>query len=106
VSYAPDQFIVGRCYSTRSICDHECIFEYAIIDRTAKTVWIVPARDGVYQPDSKPMARRVKRLSPRDCESIMPTGSYSMAPMLKANEPSAPAKMAPLKIGRGKEFSN
>lgn len=32
------KFEVGKTYATRSICDHECIFEIKIISRTAKTV--------------------------------------------------------------------
>jgi hypothetical protein len=31
-------FNVGQTYSTRSICDHECIHSVTIVARTAKTV--------------------------------------------------------------------
>ena len=33
-----NQFQVGRTYATRSICDHECVFFFTILNRTAKTV--------------------------------------------------------------------
>ena len=33
-----NQFQIGRTYNTRSICDHDCIFSFTILSRTAKTV--------------------------------------------------------------------
>lgn len=32
------QFQIGRTYSARSACDHNCIFAFTIIARTEKTV--------------------------------------------------------------------
>jgi hypothetical protein len=72
------QFQIGRTYATRSACDHDCIFSFAIIDRTEKTVKIdyhgkvsskkIRIRDGV--------------------EAILPLGSYSMGPFLTAEDTS------------------
>lgn len=31
-------FVVGRTYSTRSICDHDCIIRVTVESRTAKTI--------------------------------------------------------------------
>lgn len=32
------QFEVGKEYNVRSICNHDCIWTYKVIKRTAKTV--------------------------------------------------------------------
>jgi hypothetical protein len=47
-----NQFQIGRTYSTRSICDHNCIFAFTILGRTAKTV----TRSGMTLSNSRLMA--------------------------------------------------
>lgn len=69
------QFVPGKTYGVRSIGDHECVFSFEIIRRTAKTVWI-----------KGPMVNgEARRIDVQDgVETIMPLGRYSMAPCLKA----------------------
>lgn len=66
-------FEVGRTYSTRSICDHDCIVSVTVAARTAKTIRTAQGktlRIGVYQ----------------SVEQVKPWGSYSMAPIVDATD--------------------
>ena len=71
-------FESGKTYSTRSICDHDCIFSVDVIKRTAKTVtvnmkgFLKNKRLGINIWDGE--------------ETIRPLGSYSMAPIIGATE--------------------
>jgi hypothetical protein len=65
------QFVVGKTYYTRSICDHDCVWGHSIKSRTAKMVTLgngkrfrIGVHDGV--------------------EFIRPQGNYSMCPILRA----------------------
>lgn len=69
-------FIVGKTYYCRSICDHECIFTYEIVKRTEKTVWIKSHGKDV-------TSRRVKQHEGN--EMIFPEGQYSMCPVLHSD---------------------
>ena len=66
------QFKVGSTYQARSICQHDCIFSYKVIGRTAKMVTLDNGNN-----------YRVKIWE--DTETIKPEGTYSMAPTLRAN---------------------
>lgn len=70
------KFQVGRTYSTRSICDHECIFSFTILARTAKTVTTTVSgnvvRRGVYVYEG--------------VEQFKPYGNYSMAAIIGADD--------------------
>ena len=67
-------FQVGNTYSTRSICDHNCIFRFTILARTAKSVTI----------DVRGKATR-RGLQIRDgVEQFKPYGNYSMCPIIRA----------------------
>lgn len=66
-------FQVGKTYTTRSVCDHDCIIKATIAKRTAKTVQTTEGK-----------TFRVSTWHDGECEYIKPWGSYSMAPMLKA----------------------
>ena len=70
-------FNVGQTYSTRSICDHDCIFNCTVLSRTAKTVTV--ALHG---------GKTVKRgLSIwQGVEQFKPFGSYSMCPIFGADD--------------------
>lgn len=79
------QFEIGQTYSTRSICDHDTIFSFDILSRTAKTVvvnvhgkWVrrgITVYDGV--------------------EQFKPFGTYSMCAVISADDRSmALAKLA------------
>ncbi len=67
------QFEIGKTYSSRSICDSNCIYTATIIKRTAKTV--VAEIDG--------HARRCKIHIDSEGEFIIPE-RYSMAPTYRA----------------------
>jgi len=71
------KFEVGETYTTRSVCDYDCIFSYEVVRRTAKSVW-VKARDGEI------VRRAVKVFPNTEEETIFPEGYYSMCPVLKA----------------------
>ena len=69
-------FEAGKTYFTRSVCDHNCIFEVTIASRTAKMVTTTKGekfRINVYN----------------NVEQIKPCGSYSMAPIIGADKVKA-----------------
>lgn len=72
-------FEIGKTYSTHSICDHNCIFAYTVISRTAQTVKI---KDDFGKVKT---CKIIKQLSEyRGSESIYPEGKYSMCPIISA----------------------
>lgn len=72
------KFEIGRTYSTRSACDHECIFEFTVTKRTAKTV--------TFKYLDGEITRRVTDRHTGDSEACLPLGNYSMAPFLTADD--------------------
>jgi hypothetical protein len=65
------QFQTGKTYSTRSICDNNCVFSITVANRTAKTI--------------KTTSGKTLRIGLYDgAEFVKPTGSYSMAPIIRA----------------------
>ena len=77
------QFNVGQNYSTRSIGDHDCIFTWQIIRRTASSVWIQEvSRWG----ELRGKVERKKVTMWDGQEIIYPNGKYSMAPILRADD--------------------
>lgn len=72
-------FEIGKEYSTRSICDYDCIFTIKITGRTAKTV--------TYEYMGE--TRRSKIRVDESGEFIRPD-RYSMAPIFHAKETPAP----------------
>lgn len=73
------RFQVGRTYSTRSICDHECIVSVTVTARTAKTV---TAAD----PFGKVKTFRPYISDHYKAECLRPWGSYSMSPIIAATD--------------------
>ena len=70
------KFEAGKTYKTRSICDHNCIISATIEKRTEKTVTATIRGQ-----------QKIFRIGEYDgAEFIKPLGSYSMAPMLTAND--------------------
>lgn len=69
------QFKIGETYTTRSACDHDCVFAFEIIARTAKTVTFR------YHGDTK--KRGVKVYD--GVEYCKPFGDYSMAAVISAD---------------------
>lgn len=77
---ASNKFEVGRTYATRSACNHDCIYQFTVVRRTAKFIFLQGRhpgdqveRRGVYTYDNGP-------------EMCKPHGRHSMAPTLQANE--------------------
>jgi hypothetical protein len=70
------KFETGKTYTARSACDHNCIYSFTIVSRTAKTITV----DGMYG-----VQRRGVKLDWRgEAETCLPFGSYSMAPLITA----------------------
>lgn len=69
------QFQIGTTYYDRSICDHNCIFKFTILARTAKTITTTVS------------GKIVKRgLSVYNgVEQFKPFGSYSMCAIVSAD---------------------
>jgi hypothetical protein len=65
------KFEIGQTYSTRSACDHECIFSITVVARTAKTI-----------KTSKGKTLRISEYEGR--EQVKPYGTYSMCPIISA----------------------
>lgn len=73
-----NKFEIGREYSCRSVCDHDCVWTYTVVARTAKTITVT---DG----EAVRKLRIIKDLSEyRGAESVYPEGKYSMCPILSA----------------------
>jgi hypothetical protein len=67
------KFEAGKTYSTRSVCDADCIISITVERRTAKMI----------------VTTEGKRLRPAPCyrgeaETVKPWGSYSMCPVITA----------------------
>jgi len=72
------KFEVGKTYTTRSACNHDCIIAVTVIKRTAKTII---ADCGSFRGE--------KRLRIKDyegVETVAPWGSYSMSPVINATD--------------------
>jgi hypothetical protein len=72
-------FVAGVTYSTRSICDSDCIYRVTIVSRTDKTV---KADVGAHNGGVKTF--RLGR-NHYNAECFMPFGRYSMAPTIRAD---------------------
>ena len=73
------QFETGKTYTMRSICDHECVWEFKVKARTAQMITLVDEKGKELK------CRIIKALSEMDNrEVVRPLGSYSMAPILRA----------------------
>ena len=80
------RFEVGKRYIMRSVCDHDCIWMYEVISRTDSTVVLQEVRYGKPFGDMARFRIKKKLTDLRGVEKIMPMGSYSMAPVLSADE--------------------
>jgi hypothetical protein len=70
------KFEVGKTYATRSIGDHNCIFSFTILARTAKTVTVTV--------HGKTVRRGLSLWN--GVEQFKPFGSYSMAAVISADK--------------------
>lgn len=73
------KFEIGKTYSMRSICDHECVWTYTVIKRTAQTVTITDGNE------IKRFRINKQTSEYRNAETIYPLGRYSMCPSLSAD---------------------
>lgn len=72
------KFEIGSIYSMRSICDHNCIWSYTVVARTAQTITITDGKKTQKCRISK------KHSEYHNAETVYPLGQYSMAPSLTA----------------------
>ncbi len=70
------KFEVGKTYSTRSICDHNCIYSIEVLKRTAKTITV--------REHAEVKTLRISIY--KDVEQVKPHGSYSMAAIIDATD--------------------
>lgn len=72
------KFEIGKQYSMTSPCDHNCVWSYTVINRTANTITITDGKE-------TKTCHIVKQLSEyRGTETVRPLGNYSMCPLLSA----------------------
>jgi hypothetical protein len=69
-------FEVGKTYATRSICDHDCIFRFTILARTAKTI--------TTNVHGKTVRRGLTIFE--GVEQFKPFGNYSMCVIVGADD--------------------
>lgn len=72
------KFEVGKAYSMRSACDHNCVWTYTVTARTAQTITITDGKQTKRCRVSKGASECYGR------ETVYPLGQYSMAPSLSA----------------------
>lgn len=72
------KFEVGKTYTMRSACDHDCVWSYIVTARTAQTVTLSDGKKTLKCRVSK------KYSEYRGAETVFPLGQYSMAPILSA----------------------
>ncbi len=80
------KFKVGNQYSMRSACNHECVWTYKVLARTACTVMLAQVMsNGKTKVDT--ITCRINKGLSEFCgaESVKPLGSYSMCPILSAD---------------------
>ena len=70
-------FEVGKSYSMRSACDHDCVWTYKVIKRTKSTITLKSDRGEL-------LRCRVKVSDILGAECCHPLGRYSMSPILRA----------------------
>ena len=73
------KFEVGRQYSMRSACDHDCVWTYQVVARTRCTITIVEVGCSTLR-----QVCRVWNSEWLGAECCNPLGRYSMSPVLSA----------------------
>lgn len=74
------KFEIGETYSMRSICDHNCVWSYTVVARTAQTITLDDGKKTTRCRISKKVSEYIK------AETVFPLGQYSMAPSLSADK--------------------
>lgn len=72
------KFEIGKTYSMRSICNHECVWTYTVTARTAKTITVTDGK----QTLKLRINQKISEYS--NAETVYPLGRYSMCPSLSA----------------------
>lgn len=73
------KFETGKTYRMRSICDHECVWEFKVTARTAQMITLADEKGKEFK------CRICKQVSEwNKAETVYPLGRYSMAPSLTA----------------------
>lgn len=72
------KFEIGKTYTMRSACNHECVWSYTVTARTAATVTLTDGKETIKCRISKKFSEY------RNAETVLPLGNYSMCPMLTA----------------------
>lgn len=76
------KFETGKTYQMRSVCDHDCTWEYKVIKRTNKTITL-QATD---EENAKPKRLTIRTDEYTKEEWVRPLGAYSFSPMLFASK--------------------
>jgi len=69
------KFETGKTFTARSACDHDCVFNFTVKRRTAKTVWV--------DVHGETVSRRVRVVD--GVETFEPFGRFSMSPVVRAS---------------------
>jgi len=78
------KFVPGNTYSMRSVCDHECVWTYLVVRRTAKSVWLSETTYSTrHGREPGPVKRKLISVW-RGEEQVQPHGRYSFSPILGA----------------------
>lgn len=72
------KFEIGNTYSMTSICDHNCVWTYTVVARTAQTITLTDGRETIKCRVNKAISEWNK------AETVYPLGRYSMCPSLVA----------------------
>lgn len=72
------KFEIGKTYTMKSACDHNCTWSYTVTARTAQTITVTDGKKTL-------KLRVIKKLSEYvGAETVYPLGQYSMSPTLTA----------------------
>lgn len=74
------KFVPGVTYYTRSIGDHNCIWRFTVVRRTASSVWVT----GDFDKAGTVERRKVEEYN--GAEKFSPFGRYSMSPSVYADK--------------------
>ena len=72
------KFELGKTYTMRSACDHDCEWTFKVIARTEKTITLDNGGKTIKCRINKFLTERNNQ------ETVLPLGNYSMAPVLRA----------------------
>lgn len=74
------KFETGNTYTMSSPCDHNCVWSYKVISRTAKTITLSDGKE------TKKCRINAAYSEYNKTETVFPLGQYSMCPILTADK--------------------